>query len=192
MTKTCGAHNIKIGAGYIARQFAVFQSASPVGNFTFNPQLTDNGAGVGGNTIASFLLGYPVAGGALAFADLPALPHQRAERVRAGRLARHVWLTLNLGVRYDVFTPFTERGRSALQLRSGQRARFCSPDQNGVSTSAGVATDYSNIAPRARVLGDAAARDGGARRVRPGVLPGQLHVAVVHEERAVRRAPTGR
>ncbi len=88
VTKTFGAHNLKVGAAYIARQFTVFQSASPVGNFTFNTQLTDNGAGVGGNTIASFLLGYPLAGGALAFADLPALPDQRAERVRAGRLAR--------------------------------------------------------------------------------------------------------
>ena len=37
-----------VGAAYIARQFVVFQSASPVGNFTFNPQLTDIGAGVGG------------------------------------------------------------------------------------------------------------------------------------------------
>lgn len=59
VTKIFGEHNVRMGAGYIGRQFTVFQSASPVGNFTFNTQLTDNGAGSGGNTIASFLLGYP-------------------------------------------------------------------------------------------------------------------------------------
>jgi hypothetical protein len=45
VTKIFGEHNVRMGAGYIARQFTVFQSASPVGNFTFNTQLTDNGAG---------------------------------------------------------------------------------------------------------------------------------------------------
>ena len=59
--------------------------------------------------------------------------------------------------------------------------------QNGVSDSAGVTTDYSNIAPRLGFSATLPQPDGGARRLRPGLLPGQLHVAVVHEEPAVRR-----
>ena len=36
ITKTRGSHNVKMGAGVILRQFTVFQSQSPVGNFTFD------------------------------------------------------------------------------------------------------------------------------------------------------------
>ena len=121
VTKTFGAHNIKVGAAYIARQFVVFQSASPVGNFTFNTQLTDNGAGVGGNTIASFLLGYPLAGGALAFADLPALSDQRAERVRAGRLAGDRLADAEPRRALRRVHALHRTGWADLQLRRGQR-----------------------------------------------------------------------
>ena len=50
VTKTTGAHNIKLGGGVIRRQFSVIQSISPVGVFTFDSLLTNNGAGAGGNT----------------------------------------------------------------------------------------------------------------------------------------------
>ncbi|HEX7795938.1 MAG TPA: carboxypeptidase regulatory-like domain-containing protein, partial [Vicinamibacterales bacterium] len=59
VTKTAGSHNVKIGTGVVFRNFTVFQSQSPVGNFTFDTRLTDNGAGVGGNAVASMLLGVP-------------------------------------------------------------------------------------------------------------------------------------
>ena len=121
VTKTFGAHNIKVGAAYIARQFVVFQSASPVGNFTFNTQLTDNGAGVGGNAIASFLLGYP---SQVARSHSLIYPHYQTNEPSAfvqDDWRATDWLTLNLGVRYDVFTPLHRTGRADLQLRCGQR-----------------------------------------------------------------------
>ena len=43
----------------VSRRFRQFQSASAVGTIAFTTALTDNGAGAGGNSIASFLLGYP-------------------------------------------------------------------------------------------------------------------------------------
>jgi len=147
VTKTFGAHNLKVGAAYIARQFVVFQSASPVGNFTFNPQLTDNGAGVGGNTIASFLLGYP---SQVARSHSLIYPHYQTNEPSAfvqDDWRATDWLTLNLGVRYDVFTPYTERDGQISNFDVAN-ARILLADQNGVSTSAGVSTDYSNIAPR--------------------------------------------
>jgi hypothetical protein len=56
-------------------------------------------------------------------------------------------LTLNLGVRYDVFTPFTEIHNS---ISNFDPVCVCiiQAGVNGVSRSAGVKTDYSNAAPR--------------------------------------------
>jgi hypothetical protein len=147
VTKTYRAHNIKVGAAYIARQFTVFQSASPVGNFTFNTQLTDNGAGVGGNSIASFLLGFP---SQVARSHSLIYPYYQTNEPSAfvqDDWRATDWLTLNLGVRYDVFTPYTERD-AQLSNFDVANAKILLADQNGVSGSAGVATDYSNIAPR--------------------------------------------
>ena len=107
----------------------VFQSASPVGNFTFNPQLTDNGAGAGGNAIASFLLGYP---SQVARSHSLIYPHYHTNEPSAfvqDDWRATDWLTLNLGVRYDVFTPYTERRWPDLQLR--RRQREDSPRRSG-------------------------------------------------------------
>jgi hypothetical protein len=147
VTKTTGSHNVKFGAAYIARQFTVFQSASPVGNFTFNTQLTDSGAGVGGNTIASFLLGYP---SQVARSHSLIYPHYHTNEpglfVQDDWRATS-WLTVNLGVRYDIFTPFTEEDNqmSNFDLAIG---KMIVAGRNGVSPSAGVKTDYTNVAPR--------------------------------------------
>ena len=43
---------------------------------TFNTTLTDNGAGSGGNSIASFLLGYPQQVARIVLAVRSALQHQ--------------------------------------------------------------------------------------------------------------------
>ncbi|MEO6802725.1 MAG: TonB-dependent receptor, partial [Granulicella sp.] len=56
-------------------------------------------------------------------------------------------LTLNLGIRYDVFTPFTEEHD---HISNFDPTCICiiQAGVNGVSRSAGVKTDYSNLAPR--------------------------------------------
>ena len=57
------------------------------------------------------------------------------------------WLTLNLGLRYDIFTPFTEEDGEISNLDINT-LQFLIPGQNGASDTAGVKTDYGNIAPR--------------------------------------------
>jgi hypothetical protein len=59
----------------------------------------------------------------------------------------HSNLTLNLGIRYDVFTPFTEKNN---HISNFDPVCVCiiQASVNGVSRTAGVKTDYSNIAPR--------------------------------------------
>jgi hypothetical protein len=67
------------------------------------------------------------------------------------------WLTLNLGVRYDVFTPLTEESNTLANFDPAT-GTILAADQNGVSRTAGINTDYSNIAPR---LGFAATLPSG-------------------------------
>jgi hypothetical protein len=147
VTKTRGAHNMKIGAGLISRRFRQFQSASAVGTLAFTTALTDNGAGAGGNSIASFLLGYP---STVARTHTLFDPHYRTSEPSAfvqDDWRATSWLTLNVGLRYDVFTPLTEEGNhlSNIDLSS---LKLLVAGQNGVSESAGISTDYSNVAPR--------------------------------------------
>jgi hypothetical protein len=56
-------------------------------------------------------------------------------------------LTLNLGLRYDVFTPFTEIHNSISNFDPSCPC-IIQAGVNGISRSAGVRTDYSNLAPR--------------------------------------------
>ncbi|HEY1947756.1 MAG TPA: TonB-dependent receptor [Bryobacteraceae bacterium] len=137
---TAGAHSIKVGAALIRRQAEAFSSSAPVGRFTFQSAPT-------GNAVASLLFGIPFS--TQRVLELTAPYYQTWEPSvyiqddwRATR-----WLTVNLGARYDVFTPFTERhsGLSNFDPTTGQ---IIVAGQNGVSATAGVKTDYSNLAPR--------------------------------------------
>ncbi|MGI4979568.1 MAG: TonB-dependent receptor domain-containing protein [Janthinobacterium lividum] len=56
-------------------------------------------------------------------------------------------LTLNLGIRYDVYTPFTEKNNHISNFDPAT-ATILQAGVNGVSRTAGVKTDYSNLAPR--------------------------------------------
>jgi len=147
LTKTVGAHNVKIGGGVILRRFGATQSQQPNGLWTYDNQLTRSATGTGGNALASFLLGLPTQ---VQRSHTPFEPRYHTNEptayVQDDWRARS-WLTLNLGVRYDIFTPFTEEQNrlSNLDVSTG---RVLVAGQNGVSRTAGVKTDYSNIGPR--------------------------------------------
>jgi hypothetical protein len=147
LTWTKGTHSIKLGATLLRRQFTVAQSQTPRGQWNFDANASNNGAGSGGNTIASLLLGVPSQINTL---DVLVFPGYRTWEPNA--FIQDDWratsrLTFNLGLRYDVFTPFTEEhNRMAnLNLSTG---KIDIAGTNGVSESAGVATDYKNFAPR--------------------------------------------
>jgi hypothetical protein len=142
-----GAHDFKFGVGVIERKYKVDQSAFPLGWYNFTQSQTASPTGTGGDGLASELLGLPN------FANfgrtLGVLEYKSWEPSiyiqddwRANR-----WLTVNLGVRYDVFTPSTESQNRMgnFDITTGQ---ILYAGQNGVSNSAGVKTDWSDIAPR--------------------------------------------
>ena len=147
LTKTAGAHNVKFGAGVILRRFGATQSQQPNGLWTYDSQLTRSATGTGGNALASFLLGLPTQ---VQRSHTPFEPRYHTNEPSAyvqDDWRAKSWLTLNLGVRYDIFTPFTEEQNrlSNLDVATG---RVLVAGANGVSKTAGVKTDYSNIGPR--------------------------------------------
>ena len=101
LTWTHGAHNVKTGASLIRRQLNLQQSQSARGSYSVNGTFT-------GSALGDLVAGYA---SDAQFQNDVAFPRFRSWEV-AGyiqddwRVTR--WLALNLGVRYEIFTPFTE------------------------------------------------------------------------------------
>jgi len=150
VTRISGPHTFKFGADLRRRQINFASSNQPRGNFNFDANFTNDPSGRtagSGNSIASMLIGYPSTTTQNVLLINPGL-----RTWEFGGFAQDDWrithrLTLNIGVRYDVFTPFTEvRGRIAnADLQTGT---MLIPGQNGVSSTAGLKIDWKQFAPR--------------------------------------------
>src|SRR5262249_21241580 len=130
-----GTHSFKVGAGLIRRQFTINQSSNSRGSFTFNSALTSlNGAG--GNSVASFLLGYPSTAARSNSLVWPGYRTWEPSVYVQDDWRATPWLTLNLGVRYDLFTPFTEVGNRISNFDPAT-VSIIAAGKNGISDSAG-------------------------------------------------------
>ena len=164
-----GRHSMKFGTEIRKEQFTIFQISAPRGDMGYGPDFTDNpqfplngdGSTAGGNDFASFLLGVPD------YADLASLQnvdyHRRIFAFFAEDDIRvNPKLTLNLGLRYEIFMPVTEAKNQeatfdfrsdSLIVPKGQNmpltptiASFLPVQRNG---SPGlVSPDYLDLAPR--------------------------------------------
>jgi Carboxypeptidase regulatory-like domain/TonB dependent receptor len=156
---TKGNHNFKFGAGLIRRQARNVQSASAVGFYQFNLPSDTNSVQLTqqNQQLASALVG--------AFNSQTRNYNITPPDYRSWEpnfFVQDSWkatpkLTLLLGVRYDVFTPFTEAHNHIsnfdfLQALSSTPATVDSALKvagvNGVSDTAGIPTNYDNVAPR--------------------------------------------
>jgi Carboxypeptidase regulatory-like domain len=156
---TRGSHNIKVGASFLRRQARNVQSASAVGAYGFG-LVSDNNANLTtqqDNQLASTLVG-AFQSDTRNFNLSP--PDYRS--YEPSGFVQDSWkvnpkLTLLFGVRYDVFTPFTEAHNRISnfdysQALSSTPATVSSAlkvaGSNGVDGHVNIPTDYSNVAPR--------------------------------------------
>jgi hypothetical protein len=160
LSYTHGKHNIKGGVSYIRRQARNVQSSFAAGQYTFGlstDTVANNNIKTQDNNLASSLIG--------AFSadsrnyDLNPPDYRTYE---PSFFLQDNWkftqsVSFQLGVRYDVFTPFTE-AHSRISNFDFLKALGDTPTNvtnaleianvNGVDGHAGVKTDYSNFAPR--------------------------------------------
>ncbi len=145
---TRGNNNVKLGFRYVRVYASPFTNTTTRGAFTFNDNFTNNGtAGAGGSGLAALLLGFPNS----ASRNFLIKPYYITNVQYAGFI-QDDWkptqrLTLNLGARYDIFTPDVEKNNQLANYSPALQA-FLYAGVNGVSRSAGVQTRYNDVGPR--------------------------------------------
>jgi hypothetical protein len=164
LTWSRGRHAMKFGTEVRFEQFTIYQPAAPRGTMGFGNDFTDNPAapGTGGESFATFLLGIPDSG---SINNLHNVDYRRRIYSFYGLDDFRVTpkLTLNLGLRYELFTTIKEANdqqatfdfaRQALIVPRGQNATL-TPflASNGLNVlrngSRGlISPDTNNFAPR--------------------------------------------
>ncbi len=149
VSATLGKHTLKFGGDFRRRQLTIYQTNQGNGRFNFSPAFTDsrNPAGSGGDTMASFLLGYP---STIVHDYTFNWPGERGSEVGLyfaddWRISRK--LTLNLGLRWDYYSPFYEVANRWANFNV-QTAKIDIAGRNGVDRYAGVKPYYKNWGPR--------------------------------------------
>ena len=146
-------HNIKYGVNFRFRQTG--ETASPpgesaFGRWTFDPAYSRNPASPGGTgeTIATMLLGYPINIRRDVFLPGTATLHTNEMNF----FVRDEWrvnnkLTLNVGVHYEINTPFTEEKDQWVNFDPVAGKQLIA-GKDGVGRNGNINTDYSAFAPR--------------------------------------------
>jgi outer membrane receptor protein involved in Fe transport len=163
LTLVIGKHSLKFGGEVRREEFTILQPIAGRGHLAFDPVFTDNPAnpGTGGSGFASFLIGLADIGD---FSNLHNVDYQRPAY---GFYVQDDYkvtpnLTLNLGLRYDLFATIKERfnaqgtydiSRQRLFVPRGQTAQLPPALAALVPISATasrglVAVDTNNFAPR--------------------------------------------
>lgn len=149
VTYTHGAHALRFGFDVIHNAFGFFQLGAPSGSLSFSGAYTNNPANSsGGNGFADFMLGLPISSSKSAAPD--GVPY--VTYIEYGGFVQDQWratdrLTVNLGLRYDLFTPDTEKYNRQSDFFLGAGSTLALAGQNGVSDSI-LATQKHDFSPR--------------------------------------------
>jgi carboxypeptidase family protein len=162
VTLTRGRHTVKVGADVQLIQANLFQTTNPVGEFDFDKNMTSN-QGDGGIGLASFLTGYYKSAGRAALQITPSARKKDLFFFGQDDFRVNSNLTLNLGLRYEVYTAPTDQHNriSNFDLATGDILLACI----AVNCSGGIETQYGNLAPR---IGVAYTPRGGKTTIRAG------------------------
>jgi len=156
LTWTRGAHTIKFGVNLLRRDWSTFQALFKA-EFVFSAAQTNSAAGgaggTGGNAFASVLAGYP----AQDVRNLSLVAPQYRDW-EVGEFIQDDWhisrrLTLNLGLRYDQFTPFKEKHNHLSNFDPTNAAMLSSgmiqvAGANGYSDTLNIGTQWGDLQPR--------------------------------------------
>src|SRR5437667_5256832 len=130
----------------IFRHWGVLQSNSAQGLWGFDSAPTNSGTGTGGgHAFASFLLGYPTDVRRLYTPGSPVYHTNEPSAYVQDDWRATSWLTVNLGLRYEVYTPITEADNQMAAFRPELGKIIVASDDD---PTVGVKTDYSDIGPR--------------------------------------------
>jgi hypothetical protein len=135
-----GTNSFKVGVDYVRRGGRSQQDSFGLGFDVFIPL-------VGNNTLATLLSGLPVSVSRSNQINVPNFRRSQISEFAQDDWHVNKWLTLNLGARYDIFTPISETSNH-LSLFDTSTLQMLIAGQNGVSRTVNVKTDYSNLAPR--------------------------------------------
>jgi hypothetical protein len=145
-------HSIKVGSTVIRRRLVPSQSRSPMGDFGFNGNFTNDPTGAtpnSGNGMASLLLGYVASESRQTYLVYPEWHFIEPSAYVQDDWRVKPWLTLTLGLRYDYFSPGTEKyNRIANVVVGPQSAQILVAGQNGTPPDAGITKDFRNFGPR--------------------------------------------
>ena len=146
LTLIRGGHSIKFGGEIRWSQFNIFQVPAPNGSFSFTGQFTQNPADSdGGISLADELLGLPTTSTISSLLNMGNRQHVPSGFVQDDyKVNSH--LTLNLGVRYDYFSPLVEVNNKQSNF-DYQTAKILVADRDGNSRGL-VTPDHLNFAPR--------------------------------------------
>ena len=155
-----GRHEIKIGGELRRHRINFLQAGAPNGLFAFTSNGTASGlGGAGGDALAGLMIGYIDN----AFSEYEIPPYTATQNYQIGGFVEDNWrvtpkLTLNLGFRYDVETPRTERYNQMSYFNPAAAAPISAPGLNlhGAVEFVGVNgnprsefdTSYGEIGPR--------------------------------------------
>jgi hypothetical protein len=152
MSWTHARHTTKFGYRYVHRMFSPYTGppgGGPRGNMSFGRNFTnDPVTNTQGTGLATLLLGYISGGSGRSILLEPYYVTARDH----GIYIQDDWratprLTLNLGVRYDVFLPEIEIRNRMVNLDL-TNLKLAYANEGGISRAVGKQTHYNNFAPR--------------------------------------------
>ncbi|HEY1948392.1 MAG TPA: carboxypeptidase regulatory-like domain-containing protein [Bryobacteraceae bacterium] len=148
MSKTLGSHQLKFGYRYIRNLISPYDNTNTRGTLNFADNFTNNPiTNSGGNGIATLLLGYSTSGTRGYLIQPPYMKNQEH-----GAFLQDDWkvtrrLTVNMGLRYDVFVPDVEKYNHLTNFNLSTLTLVYA-GENGLSRTAGRSTQFGNLGPR--------------------------------------------
>jgi Carboxypeptidase regulatory-like domain len=135
-----GSHELKVGFNWMSTRFAFFTPAHPNGTYSFNGSYTGYG-------LSDFLYGHPIS------SQLDVTKFFDLKRYRPSTYIQDNWrvtskLTVNVGLRDDLVTPWTERHNRLAVFDSSNGGNLIPVGTPGHPSNSVTDGRYTNFAPR--------------------------------------------